>query len=239
MPFITQNDTDTVDPESLYDEAAEEIGNLEQKLALSSASNEMATEEIKRLKSMIEDQSREIVGLKKERRMERDHLQAENSDYREENLHNLIKGIQLVQDKESWAEEKAVMTEEIRRLKSVQAHLQANISDYRKKYVSLFEEKYKLEEKLRRQKCELATLNKKMEKSSKGKRGGGGEGGVNIDLMARIERQKRELARLNKQVESRKSTESAIVNDLMVKIERQKRELANLNKQVERSRKEF
>lgn len=117
----------------------------------------------------------------------------------------------------------------------VQAHLQANISDYRKKYVSLFDEKYKLEEKLRRQKCELATLNKKVEKSStKGKRVGGG-GGVNFDLMARIERQKRELARLNKQVElrSRKSTESAIVNDLMVKIQRQKRELANLNKQVE------
>ena len=235
MPLTTQNDADTVDPESLYDEAAEEIGNLEQKLALSNASNEMATEEIKRLKSMIEDQSQEIDGLKKERMMKRDHLQAENSDYREENLHNLIKGIHLVQDKESWAEEKAVMTEEIRRLKSVQAQLQANISDYRKKYVSLFDEKYKLEEKLRRQKCELATLNKKVEKSSsKGKRGGGG-GGVNIDLMARIERQKRELARLNKQVElrSRKSTESAIVNDLMVKIERQKRELANLNKQVE------
>jgi predicted nucleic acid-binding Zn-ribbon protein len=89
------------------------------------------------------------------------------------------------------------MTEEIRCLKSVQAHLQTNISDYRKKYVSLFDEKYKLEEKLRRQKCELATLNKKVEKSTKGKRGGGGGGGcVNIDLMARIERQKRELARL-------------------------------------------
>ncbi len=232
MPFTTQNDADTVDPESLYDKAAEEIGNLEQKLALSNASNEMATEEIKHLKSVIQDQSQEIDGLKKERMTKIDHLQAENSDYREENLHNLIKGIHLVQDEESWAEEKAVMTEEIRRLKSVQAHLQANISDYRKKYVSLFEEKYKLEEKLRRQKCELATLNKKVEKSSKGKRGGGG---VNIDLMARIERQKRELARLNKQVElrSRKPTESAIVNDLMVKIERQKRELANLNRQVE------
>jgi hypothetical protein len=225
MPLTTQNDADTVDPESLYDKAAEEIGNLEQKLALSNASNEMATEEIKHLKSIIKDQSQEIDGLK-EAKVERDHLQAENSDYREENLHNLIKGIHLVQDKESWAEEKAVMTEEIRCLKSVQAHLQANISDYRKKYVSLFDEKYKLEEKLRRQKCELATLNKKVEKSTKGKRVGGG--GVNIDLMARIERQKRELARLNKQVElrSRKSIESAIVNDLMVKIERQKRELA-------------
>ena len=33
MPFTTQNDADTVDPESLYDEAAEEIGNLEQKEA--------------------------------------------------------------------------------------------------------------------------------------------------------------------------------------------------------------
>jgi hypothetical protein len=43
MPLTTQNDADTVDPESLYDEAAEEIGNLEQKLALSNASNEMAT----------------------------------------------------------------------------------------------------------------------------------------------------------------------------------------------------
>jgi phage shock protein A len=74
MPFTTQNDADTVDPESLYDEAAEEIGNLEQKLALSNASNEMATEEIKHLKSMIEDQSQEIDGLKKERMMERDHF---------------------------------------------------------------------------------------------------------------------------------------------------------------------
>jgi predicted RNase H-like nuclease (RuvC/YqgF family) len=74
MPFITQINADTIDLESLYVKAAEEIGNLEQKLALSNASNEMATEEIKRLKLMIEDQSEEIDGLKKERRMERDHF---------------------------------------------------------------------------------------------------------------------------------------------------------------------
>ena len=73
MPFITQNDADAIDLESLYDKAAEEIGNLEQKLA---HSNLMATKETKRLKLLIQYQSEDIDVLKRERRMERDHLQA-------------------------------------------------------------------------------------------------------------------------------------------------------------------
>jgi DNA repair exonuclease SbcCD ATPase subunit len=55
-----------------------------------------------------------------------------------------------------------------------------------------------LEEKIKRQRNELAVLNKKLQSSNK--RG-------SLDLMTRIERQKRELARLNKQVEKMSQTE--------------------------------
>jgi chromosome segregation ATPase len=161
----TQNDADTADPDSLCDDAAEKIGDLEQKLALANASNEMFEEEIRRLKSIIEGQSQDIERLN-EGKKKKDKEQAH--------------------------------------------HLEAKISEYRKKYVTLFEEKDKLEEKLARQKKELATLNKKVELAVLNKKAifsTSNKGGSDSSLMARIERQKKELARLNKQVENKKAKE--------------------------------
>lgn len=161
---VQKNDADTADPDSLCDEARDKIGDLEQKLALANASNEMFEKEIRRLKSIIEGQSGEIDRL----------VEAKKKD---------------------------------------QAHLEAESSDYRRKWIVLFEEKYMLEEKLARQKKELATLNKKVELAVLNKKAlsaatsnkDGNGSGLDL-LMAKIERQKKELARLNKQVEKKNNS---------------------------------
>lgn len=119
----------------------------------------------------------------------------------------------------------------------IQAQMHAKMYAYQKKCMALVEERSKLEEKLRRQKHELAKLNKKVENSSNYKR----EVSVNSDLMAKSDRQKKELAKLNKRVAELKrkaSPETEIINlNLVAKIERQKKELAILNKLIEVKRK--
>ena len=238
-----QSDTYTVDRDSLCDEAGERISDLEQKLALANASEEMAMEEIKRLKSqakddlkkladceskiseyqkeklvlieekckledkladeighlksVIKEQAQEIDGLNKACK-EQAQLEAQVSEHSKGNLTLLH-------------ELKSAM-EEIGRLKSLidqQAKEVAGKDDEANKDRSLAEEKAKLEEKLRRQKHELATLNKKVENSTKIKAGCCGLHCINLQLMARIERQKKELANLNKQVVELKKQKKA------------------------------
>ena len=233
-PFcFAQNDADTADPDSLCDEAGEKIGDLEQKLALANASNEMFEEEIRSLKSAIGLQSQDVDRLNNESKGGKDkkqdhYLEATISEHTQEEEQKLqpfdrqqIRLGSMLDRQEKMQSSNDMFEEEIQRLKSTiegqtqyidrlieakkkknkeQAHLEAKITEYRKKYLTIFEEKSKFEEKLDRQKKELATLNKKVMSSTSSSKGGG-----NPHLMARIERQKRELARLNKQVEKKSS----------------------------------
>ncbi len=217
----------------------------------------LATDEIGQLKSVIEEQSQEIEDLN-EVCKGKAHIEAKISEYKEESM-TMIED--KFDNKSGGIEEKVVMAEEIARLKSVileqsqqikalneaskkRAHLEERIQTqmhskmyaYHKKCMELVEERSKLEEKLGRQKHELATLNKKVQNSSNCKRGDN----VKLDLMAKSDRQKKELARLNKQVAELKSKAypglAHIDLDLMAKNERQRKELAILNKIVEEKR---
>ncbi len=248
-----QNDADTV-PDSLCDEVGERIGDLEQKLALSNASKDMVMEEIERLKSQAVDDFNELAEYRKENLSlieEKEELKSALIGVEEKvvvateeigHLKSVIeKQSQEIEDLSEVNKKRADLevraSDHLNGGLAMQAQMYAKMYAYQKTCMALVEERNKLEEKLRRQKHELTTLNKKVQNTSNYNR----NGSVSLDLMAKSERQKKELARLNKQVvelKSKASTESANVNhDLVARIERQKKELAILNKLVEVRRK--
>ena len=248
-----QNDADTV-PDSLCDEAGERIGDLEQKLALSNASKDMVMEEIEHLKSQAVDDFNELAEYRKENLSlieEKEELksaligvEAKVVVATEEigHLKSVIeKQSQEIEDLNEANKKRADLEvrapDHLNGGLAMQAQMCAKMYAYQKTCMALVEERNKLEEKLRRQKHELATLNKKVQNTRDYNR----NGSVSLDLMAKSDRQKKELTRLNKQVvelKSKASTESANDNHVLVaRIERQKKELAILNKLIEVRRK--